>query len=88
VNLWEQVVSMVGYHPYRCLSCQGRFLSLGHLAPVPVAPSKRGVEKEISATRSAMRWKQKRRDFLLYGSALVVFAFILYLLTREPSMGN
>jgi len=44
-----------------------------------------GVEKEIAATRSSLRRKQKRREFLLYSSALTVFVVILYLLT---SFGN
>jgi hypothetical protein len=29
-----------------------------------------------------------RRAILLYGGALILFAIILYYLTREPSMGG
>jgi hypothetical protein len=35
-----------------------------------------------------LRRGQRRREFLLYGSALTVFIVILYYLTREPSIGN
>ena len=86
VSLWERLISLTGFHPYRCLTCQKRFVLLRDQAAEPVAP--RGVFREISATRSAMRWKRKRRDLLLYGSALALFAVVLYYLTRVPSMGE
>jgi cell division septal protein FtsQ len=46
------------------------------------------VEKEITHTRSALRRKAVRRAIMLYGAALIVFAIILYYLTREPPMGG
>jgi hypothetical protein len=83
---WERLIGLAGCRRYRCLSCNRRFVRRHDQSPEPTAP--RGVLREISATRSAMRWKQKRRDFLLYGSALILFAVLLYYLTREPSMGD
>ena len=79
---------IVGYRPYRCHECSHRFLSFRYSLPEPDAPPVLGAEKEIAATRGSLRRKQKRREFLLYGSALTVFVVILYFLTREPSIGN
>lgn len=85
-NLWERLISLAGYRPYRCLTCNGRFRGFRARFSEPVVPQ--GVLREISKTRSAMRWKRKRRDFLLYGSALILFAVVLYYLTRVPSIGD
>src|ERR1019366_6758644 len=87
-GLTEHVFSIAGYHPYRCRQCSHRFLSLRDAPAEPATPAARGVEREISSTRGAIRWKRKRRDILLYGSALIVFGVVLYFLTREPSMGG
>jgi hypothetical protein len=88
VTLWENVASIVGFHSYRCRHCGHRFLRFRDSPPEPVAPATRGVEREIAATRGAFRWKRKRRDILLYASALILFVVILYFLTRTPSMGD
>ena len=84
----ERLTSIVGYVPYRCRQCSHRFLKFRYSFPDPIAPATGRAEKEIAATRGSLRWKQKRREILLYGSALTLFAVILYFLTREPSMGN
>ena len=79
---------MVGYRPYRCHECSHRFLNFSYSLPEPAAAPARGAEREIAATRGSLRRKQKRRELLLYGSALTAFVVILYFLTREPSIGN
>ena len=79
---------MVGYVPYRCRQCSHRFLGFRYSLPVRVAPPVRGAEREIAATRGSLRWRQRRRELLLYGSAMVLFVVILYYLTRAPSMSG
>ena len=88
VGLKERLTGIVGYLPYRCRQCSHRFLSVRCLSPESAAAPARGAEKEIAATRASLRWKQKRRDFLLYASAMAMFVVVLYYLTREPSMGG
>ena len=88
VGIREYLASMVGYYPYRCRNCGSRFRGLRKVAPEPAAPAKRGVEREIAATRGARRRKAWRRGILLYGGALILFGALLYYLTRVPSMGN
>jgi hypothetical protein len=44
-----------------------------------------GVEREIKATRDAMKATRKRRELALYGGALLLFLTILYFITREHS---
>jgi hypothetical protein len=87
-GLGEHFASIVGYRPYRCHKCSHRFLSFRYSLPEPAVASSSGAEKEIAATRSSLRRRQKQREFLLYGSALTIFIVILYFLTREPSIGN
>ena len=79
---------MVGFRPYRCRECSHRFLNFRYSLPNPSMPPARGAEREIAATRSSLRRKQKRLEFFLYGSALTVFVVILYFLAREPSIGS
>lgn len=79
---------MVGFRPYRCRECSHRFLNFRYSLPNPAMPPAQGAEREIAATRTSLRRKQKRLGFFLYGSALTVFAVILYFLAREPSIGN
>ena len=87
-GLKERLTSIVGYVPYRCRDCGLRFLSFRYSSPDPVAKPVGGAEKEIAETRGSLRWKQKRRELVLYASALTLFVVVLYFLTREPSIGN
>jgi hypothetical protein len=87
VGLWEHIISIAGYHPYRCRNCKHRFVSSRYAVPEGTSPATRSVEREISHTQSSFRWKRKKRDIILYGSALIVFGVILYLLTRPPKIG-
>jgi hypothetical protein len=88
VGLREQISSLVGYHPYRCRQCKHRFLSLRDSATAPASSGNQSTEREIRATQSGFRWKRKKRDIMLYGSALILFVVLLYFLTRAPSFGN
>ena len=79
---------MVGFRPYRCRECSHRFLNFRYSLPNPSMPPAQSAEREIAATRTSLRRKQKRLEFFLYGSALTLFVVILYFLAREPSIGN
>jgi DNA-directed RNA polymerase subunit RPC12/RpoP len=87
-GLKERLASLFGYYPYRCHRCGHRFLKLRYADDEPATAAARGTEREIASTRGALRWKAVRRQILLYGWALVLFAIILYYLTREPSIGG
>ena len=41
------------------------------------------VEREIKATRSAMKAKRKMREILLYSAAMVLFLAFLYYMTMD-----
>lgn len=87
VGLTEHLVSIVGFFPYDCRDCRNRFLRSRYSSPEPAASANSSVEREIVASRAALGWKRKQREILLYGLALLLFAAILYFLTREPSAG-
>lgn len=82
-GLLAHVISIAGYYPYSCPDCHLQFRGL-RSAPVegPVVHSP-GVEREIKATRDAMKTTRKRRELALYGAALLLFLAILYYITRE-----
>jgi len=88
VGVKERLISLLGFVPYRCRQCSLRFVAFRYAISQPDAPPVRGAERDIAATRGSMRWRQRRRELLLYGSALAVFAVVLYYLTRAPSMGG
>jgi hypothetical protein len=75
----DRAFSLFQYYPYRCKGCGVRFFER---RPKPPAERPTSTETEIRATRSAYEWKQKRREFLLYGFALLCFAVFLYFVTR------
>ena len=82
---WQDyVVSFFQYFPYRCKACGTRFFELRR-SPPKTAEKSTSTETEIRATRASYRWKQKRREFLLFGSALLVFLGFIYYLTRDRS---
>lgn len=87
-GLKERLTSIVGYVPYRCRDCGLRFLNFRYWRPDPAATPVAGAEKEVAKTRGSLRRKQKRRELVLYVSALTLFVVVLYFLTREPSIGN
>ena len=89
VNLREHLASLKGVYPYRCRKCDHRFPCRRDTLPPPAAGSShKGVEREISSTRRAMKLKRRRRNLVLYAGALAMFGVVLYFLTRVPSMGG
>ena len=87
-GLLEHCIAVAGYYPYRCRNCQRRFLrfrywSIRETAAAETPAGHPGVQREIRATRGAMKAKRKRRELLLYGVALVLFLAFLYYVTRE-----
>ncbi len=79
----ERCAAIFGCYPYRCRNCNRRFLRFNN-SPAESSPSAHpGVEREIRATRGAIRAKRKRRELLLYSIALVLFLSFLYFVTRE-----
>jgi hypothetical protein len=82
-GLIAHAISIAGYYPYSCPDCHLQFLRL-RSAPVEDAVVRSpGVEREIKATRDAMKATRKRRELALYGAALLMFLTILYYITRE-----
>jgi hypothetical protein len=86
-GLTERLVSIVGFFPYNCGDCHHRFLWFRHSSSEAAASLNPSAEREIAATRSARGRRRKQREILLYGLALLLFAAILYFLTRPPSAG-
>lgn len=84
-GLIEHGVSVVGYYPYCCQKCHLRFL---HFRDAPVEETVAGhpnVEREIKATRGAMKAKRKRREVVLYSAAILLFLAFLYYITIDRS---
>ena len=77
----ELAASLVAVFPYRCRDCGHRFLKFRYAESGGANPS--GTEREIRATRDAMAWKRKRRDWFLYGGAMLLFLAFLYYITRQ-----
>lgn len=87
---WKDfVLSLFKYHPYRCNQCRLRFYEFRYTLP-NAADKPTSTEKEIRSTRAARNWKRRRREFLLYGGALLLFLLFLYFLTRvrDGSVGG
>lgn len=80
-------MSIVGVLPYHCRDCQNRFLLSRYSVTEPAEFANRSREREVVATRAALGRRRKHREILLYGLALLLFAAILYYLTRSPSDG-
>ena len=81
-GLKDYILSFFRHYPYRCNECGHRFYGLPPEPPKPSEPPS-ATEAEIRATRKSYEWKRQRRDFLLYGSALLAFLGFLYYLTRD-----
>jgi Na+/melibiose symporter-like transporter len=84
------LASLFAFYPYRCAKCAHRFLRFRYASEVtpPGVPS--STDQEIKSTRAAIRWKGKRREFLVYGVGVLLIIAFLYFITRErsPSDGN
>ena len=82
-GLIEHSVAVVGYYPYRCRDCHLRFIRFRKAPITATVAGCPGKEREIKATRGAMDVKRKRRELLLYVTAMVLFLTFLYYLTRD-----
>lgn len=78
----ERLARYIAIYPYRCHGCQHRFLGFRYSAREPGPETTPGAP-EAKAARDAIRRRCRRREFLLYGSGLVLFAFFLYFVVRE-----
>lgn len=78
----ERSASLAGYYPYNCSDCQMRFLHKRN-APVQKSVKHQAVEREMKATREALKAKRKRRELLLYSAAMLLFLAFLYYITHE-----
>src|SRR5271165_5552779 len=82
-GLLAHVISIAGYYPYSCPDCHLQFRGLRTEPDKAAVVHSPGVEREIKATRDAMKATRKRRELALYGAALLLFLTILYYITRE-----
>ncbi len=73
----EHLVSFLGRHPYHC-ECGHRFWGQSSAIKWPERRTTKPVEREIRATRALARRRIMRREFLLFGGALLLFATFLY----------
>jgi hypothetical protein len=78
----DYVVSFFQYYPHRCGQCGVRFFQRRCTTP-QAAGKPTSTETEIRATRAAGDRKRRRRDLLLYGSALLCYLAFLYFITRD-----
>lgn len=77
----EWLASLVAIYPYRCQNCDRRFLKFRYAASDKTPGT--AVEREIRADRSTIKWRRKRREFLLYGMGMLLFLVFLYFITHE-----
>ncbi len=84
----EHLLGLFGRFPYRCRQCQLRFY-VARSRAADKGGAKSGppnpTEREIQVTRAGHARKQKRREMLLYGWALLLFLVFLYYVTRDRS---
>ncbi len=80
-NVRDFLLSLFGWYPYRC-KCGHRFSQRRDFV-LPAGTSVKMVESEIRTTRAAALRSIRRRELLLFGGALLLFAAFLYYLTRE-----
>jgi transposase-like protein len=79
----EHCIAIAGFFPYRCQNCRSRFIRFRHGSIKEQKHTPSSVEREIKATRGAMKAERKRRELWLYGGGLFLFAAFLYYVTRE-----
>ena len=81
----EYLVSAFSYHPYRCHSCEHRFLYSPYFAKDSGknAAGKTSREQQIRATRNSIQRKQLLREVLVLALALLLFLVFLRYIIRE-----
>ncbi|MGA1996891.1 MAG: hypothetical protein ABSH45_14035 [Bryobacteraceae bacterium] len=86
----EHAASILAFCPYRCVTCNRRFLRFRYAGQSQPAGGSTATEAEIKATRAAFRWRRKRLELVLYAIAIVLFLVFLYFISgeRPPSGGE
>lgn len=82
-GLTETLASVFAFYPYRCYACQHRFLRFRYELPGAVATDETAAIRVLKAARASKQLERKRREFLLFGGALLLFILFLYYITRE-----
>jgi type II secretory ATPase GspE/PulE/Tfp pilus assembly ATPase PilB-like protein len=82
-DLRERLASLLAFYPYRCDACHHRFLRFRYELPEVVATDETSAVRMLKAARASKQLKRKRREFLLFGGALLLFILFLYYMTRE-----
>lgn len=78
----EPLLAIVAVYAYRCHACEHRFLRFRYAqGSLPAASS--SAEREVRSTRNSIKWRRKRREFLLYGTCFLLFLAFLYYITRQ-----
>jgi len=85
---WEKAASLLAIYPYRCAECQHRFLQFRFAPPEPPAANTPAKDPSNQGSRATREWRRRRREFLLYGAALLCFLALLYFITRERAPGS
>ncbi len=83
----EYLLAFVAVNAYRCHACAYRFLRFRYAQealPAVTSPT----EREVRATRRSIKWRRKRREFLLYGTGFALFLAFLYYITRQRDSGE
>jgi hypothetical protein len=83
----ELLLAFVAVNAYRCHACEYRFLQFRYAqGALPAATS--STEREIRSNRNSVKWRRKRREFLLYGTGFALFLAFLYYITRQRDSGE
>ena len=88
-GLVDFILSLGAVYPYRCHDCKHRFHRFRYAKEIVAGGRSSGrsaTEREIRATRASIRWKQRRREVLLYALAALLLAVFLYYISREPKV--
>ncbi len=81
----EYVASIFNWYPYRC-ACGHRFLQARSVEGK--ALKREPPDREIKASRSALRWRGRRREMLVYTAAILLAWFLVYFITRRSDAGD
>ena len=87
-GLFERLASLFAYYPYRCRACHYRFMRFRYGTPKLQAGEVSSTEREIRSTRLRIKWKRKRREFLLFVSGFLLFLCFLYYITRMDTFAG
>ena len=80
-GLKDWVAGMFGRRPYRCHSCQHRFLAF---RDGEGSSDLRGqAERDIMRLRRRIRWNRLKREILIYGFGCLAFLAVLYYLVQQ-----